>query len=274
MGEDLSGRSRSDQAQVRAAPRGPGGVRGDFLPGPVQVDLADAEVQGAAPGAEGDRAHAQDPLVEVSALVQVGDGQDQVVQAGDGDRWPLPSVFLPVGGVSAGLLAPGVPGSIGEPLPCACEELPQRRAMPGGHGRVVPDHVEFVGGSQLGECADIRLWRRMRAAGEPVPEGHRSGLFEGWVHSSPVAAAVQVDQRLGAGAGERAENGALVQPQQRVRVTVRAVAGMTQPGRLQVLASSPFREQRGDADQMLIQGSAGVGQLAGSVVPQKLLDPL
>ena len=61
-------------------------VRGDVLPGLVQVDFAGAELQGAAPGAERDRAHAQDPLVEVSALVQVGDGQDQVVEAGDGDR--------------------------------------------------------------------------------------------------------------------------------------------------------------------------------------------
>ena len=86
MGEDFPGRGRGDQAQVRAAPRGPGGVRGDLLPGLVQVDLAGAEFQGAAPGAEGDRAHAQHPLVEASRLVEVGDGQDQVVQAGDGHR--------------------------------------------------------------------------------------------------------------------------------------------------------------------------------------------
>lgn len=47
---------------------------------------------------------------------------------------------------------------------------------------------------------------------------------------------------------------------------------MAQPGHLQVLAGSPVREQRGDADQMVIQASAGVGQLAGSVVEQELLD--
>jgi hypothetical protein len=48
---------------------------------------------------------------------------------------------------------------------------------------------------------------------------------------------------------------------------------MAQSGHLQFLAGSPFREQRGDADQMPIQGSTGVGQLAGSVVQQELLDP-
>ena len=194
MGEDFPGRGRGDQAQVGAAGRGPGGVRGGLLPGLVQVDLAGAELQGAAPGAEGDRAHAQDPLVEAGGLVQVGDGQDQVVQAGDADRWHLLSRRDPPAGVSAGLLAPGLPGGTGEPVPGAGEKLPQRRAMPGGHGRVVPDHIELVSGGQLGEGADIRLWRRVRAAGEPVPERHRSGLFEGWVHGRPVAAAVQVGQ--------------------------------------------------------------------------------
>ncbi len=48
---------------------------------------------------------------------------------------------------------------------------------------------------------------------------------------------------------------------------------MAQSGHLQLLAGSPFREQRGDADQMPIQGSTGVGQLVGSVVQQELLDP-
>ena len=66
--------------------------------------------------------------------------------------------------------------------------------MPCGHGRVVPDHIKLVSGGQLGVGADIRLWQQVRAAGEPVPERYRSGLFEGWVHGRPVAAAVQVDQ--------------------------------------------------------------------------------
>jgi len=61
-------------------------VRGDLLPGLVQVDLAGAELQRAAAGAEGDRAHPQHPLVEASGPVQVGDRQDQVIQADDGDR--------------------------------------------------------------------------------------------------------------------------------------------------------------------------------------------
>lgn len=86
MGEDLFRRRGGDQADICAAGRGAGGVRRDLLACLVQVDLAGAELEGAAPGAEGDRAHAQHPLVEADGLAQVGDGQDEVVQAGDGDR--------------------------------------------------------------------------------------------------------------------------------------------------------------------------------------------
>ena len=48
---------------------------------------------------------------------------------------------------------------------------------------------------------------------------------------------------------------------------------MAQPGHLQVRVGSPFREQRGDADQMLVQASAGVGHPPGPAAQQELLDP-
>jgi hypothetical protein len=52
----------------------------------VQVDLAGAEGQRAAARAEGDRLHAQHPLVERDGPLGVGHGQHEMVQAGDGDR--------------------------------------------------------------------------------------------------------------------------------------------------------------------------------------------
>jgi hypothetical protein len=61
-------------------------MRRDLSPSLVQVDLAGAELQGAASGTERHRAHAQHAPVEPGGLLHVGDGQHEVIQAGDRDR--------------------------------------------------------------------------------------------------------------------------------------------------------------------------------------------
>jgi hypothetical protein len=63
--------------------------------GLVQVELVAAEPQGAAAGPEGDRLHAEHADVEVHGLVEVGHGQDQVIDAVDPHRC-TPAAGLPV----------------------------------------------------------------------------------------------------------------------------------------------------------------------------------
>jgi hypothetical protein len=52
----------------------------------VQIELVGAEPQRAPAVPEGDRLHAEHAHVEVDGLVDVGDGQDQVVDAIDHHR--------------------------------------------------------------------------------------------------------------------------------------------------------------------------------------------
>lgn len=72
----------------RSAEPGRGAVRpGRELPADlVQVDLLPPEGEAPAAAGEGDRLHAQDPLVERQGAVDRGHGEDHVVQPVDSHR--------------------------------------------------------------------------------------------------------------------------------------------------------------------------------------------
>jgi hypothetical protein len=95
--------------------------------GRMQVDLLLAELQRGTTGAEAHDLHAEHALVEVTAAVDVGDGEDQVVQAFEMDH--ARSVAPPASSQCAvsgrwRCLAPGI-------------ALPQlnRRCAPSARGR-------------------------------------------------------------------------------------------------------------------------------------------
>jgi hypothetical protein len=53
----------------------------------VEVELVPAEPKGATAAGEGDRLHAEHPDIEVHSLIDVGDGEDQMVDSIDDDRY-------------------------------------------------------------------------------------------------------------------------------------------------------------------------------------------
>ncbi len=87
MGDPAPQRRIGQEAEVGGTGYGAPGHRGEGRGGGVQVDLLGAEGQGVArrPAGrrEGDRGHAQGACVEGHAGVDVGDGQDQMVEPGE-----------------------------------------------------------------------------------------------------------------------------------------------------------------------------------------------
>src|SRR4029453_18452676 len=92
-------RGGGDQAHIGRSWGGSAGLGFQFATRLVQVKLVAAEPQGAAAGAEADRLHAQHADIEVDGLVDVGDGEDQVVDPVDdercGRRWGAHAATVP-----------------------------------------------------------------------------------------------------------------------------------------------------------------------------------
>ncbi|KAG0751414.1 hypothetical protein G6F24_014347 [Rhizopus arrhizus] len=86
MGQHIGSRRARDQAQIGTARRGLRGVRLQRCTGRVQVDLLLAELQRSAAGAETHDLHAKHALIEVTAALDVGNGEDQMVEAVDEDH--------------------------------------------------------------------------------------------------------------------------------------------------------------------------------------------
>jgi len=126
----------------------------------------------------------------------------------------------------------------------------------GGQLRAVPDHVKRIGGGQVEERADVPFGRGTGGAGEPVPERHWSVLDQSRVHDGPVAAGIQVHQRLGTRSDQICKSRPFRHTQQRGSVAVGAAARVAQARRLQLIAGAPVREQVGDPADVLIQRAA------------------
>jgi 8-oxo-dGTP pyrophosphatase MutT (NUDIX family) len=77
---------RGDQADIDRSWSGSAGLGLQLVTRLVQVELVGAEAEGAAVGAEGDRLHAEHADIEVDGLVDVGNGEDQMVNAVDDHR--------------------------------------------------------------------------------------------------------------------------------------------------------------------------------------------
>src|SRR5262249_412192 len=110
LGHDLSDGRGGDEAEVGGPRGGPGRVGRVGGRRRVDVELLAPEAERAPPGAEADRLHPEDALVERDRRLDVADGQDQVVQAIDlhRRRGPAPAQTSPartpaspVGGGSA-----------------------------------------------------------------------------------------------------------------------------------------------------------------------------
>jgi hypothetical protein len=83
MRSHLGERDLSDEAQITRARRWlVGNEAGNFVGG-VQVDLLLAKAQRGAPFAEGDDLHPQHPCIETAGARDIGDGQDEMIEAFD-----------------------------------------------------------------------------------------------------------------------------------------------------------------------------------------------
>jgi hypothetical protein len=86
MRDDLRDGRRRDEADVEAARRGRRGLRFEFVAGLMQVDLLAAEGERAASALEGPDVHVEHAAVELARRVDVAGGQDDVVDAVDGEH--------------------------------------------------------------------------------------------------------------------------------------------------------------------------------------------
>lgn len=77
-------RREGDEAEVCGAGRGTGCLGLELVSALVEIDFLVAEFEGGA-AVEGDDVHAEDFGVEVGGGVDVGDGQDEVVQLLEGE---------------------------------------------------------------------------------------------------------------------------------------------------------------------------------------------
>jgi hypothetical protein len=75
--------SRGDEAEIARARRRPVGDKTRNVVGGVQVDLLLAKAQRGAPFAKGDDLHPQHARVEFAGARDIGDSQDQMIEAFD-----------------------------------------------------------------------------------------------------------------------------------------------------------------------------------------------
>ena len=81
MGNHLSDGDGGGEAQIGGTGRRIGGFRLEFVTDLMQIDLLITEAQRPPPTAKGDGLHPQHALVKSTGSLNIGDGQDKVVEA-------------------------------------------------------------------------------------------------------------------------------------------------------------------------------------------------
>lgn len=144
--------------------------------------------------------------------------------------------------------------------------------MADGQILAVLEDVEFVGRGDLQEGVQTRGIRVTAGSGEPVPEDRTAAAAQARIGGCSIAAAIQVDERLGSLADQLDQHRAIGRIQKGPCETVGAVGRMAKPCDLDFGRCAPVREPAADPGQMLQQGAAGVRQLGGAQGAQELLD--